>query len=384
MNATLNGKKILILYTAHTMGHQRVAENIGWWLGQSGAVVSLREVLKSNPSPLVQKYLKAHIWVNRHIPWFWKFLYRWGFWFSMPFRLPVAGLNSKETEAILAEVKPDVVITTQTSPSAVMSVLKRKRVYTGVWGIAFSDYHFHRYWAYPRADFYLTNIEEQATELARLGVNKERIFRAGLALPPAQLIDAAAVRARLGLEEKDRIILLGTDTLGMGLPAGILEVLDDTLSTHAPSTNAVVLVLCGKNEALYQDLEKLRATYAWLYPLRFYEPLAELYAISDLMLAKPGGLTIAETLQLGLPVFVTHYLPGQEELNIAYLAGLQAIVPLYVKPKSEWPAVIAEEWNQGVHRQRLRGQAHLTTLVAPENLENLGQFISDLFHAQVS
>src|SRR4029079_6795928 len=120
---------------------------------------------------------------------------------------------------LVREVQPDMVITTQTAPSAVLSVLKRRHAYTGLWGIAFSDYHFHRAWAYPRANFYLVNIEEQVLPLRALGVSPERIFRIGLALPPRLLsADAAQVKGRLGIPAEAKVVLVGSGTLGVGLP----------------------------------------------------------------------------------------------------------------------------------------------------------------------
>jgi hypothetical protein len=107
MNQALSEKKILILFTAHTIGHQRVAENIGWWLTQYGAKVVLREVLKSNPSLLVQKFLRLHTWVYVHVPWLWKFLYYWGFWIvMMPFRMLAAVWQKHDIRKIILAEHP--------------------------------------------------------------------------------------------------------------------------------------------------------------------------------------------------------------------------------------------------------------------------------------
>ena len=42
-------------------------------------------------------------------------------------------------------------------------------------------------------------------------------------------------------------------------------------------------------------------------------------AVSDLLITKPGGLTAAEALAAGLPMILTHPIPGPEERHVRYL-----------------------------------------------------------------
>lgn len=382
MNQDLSEKKILILFTAHTVGHQRVAENIGWWLTQCGARVVLREVLKSNPSELVRRFLRLHTWVYVHAPWFWKFLYYWGFWVvMMPFRMLAADWQKKEIAEIVSREKPDMVVTTQTSPSAVMSVLKRKKAYSGLWGIAFSDYHFHRGWAYPRADFYLTNIEEQVAYLLRLGVAKDRIHTIGLAMPPAGPIDKLACKVRLGLPQSSRVVLVASGSLGVRMPGNLLGMLDALHNeTDDAHSTLCVLLVCGRNEEYYTRMSGEAQSRPWLKVYGFYEPMDELYAVSDAFVTKPGGLTVAEALRVSLPVFVTHYLPGQEELNMGYLKKQGLVVPLFERPFHDWPTAILEELVTGDKRQQLEQSEARTALVTPVSLETFPKFLAGLFH----
>ena len=57
----------------------------------------------------------------------------------------------------------------------------------------------------------------------------------------------------------------------------------------------------------------------------------ELMAASDLMIAKPGGLTTSESLAMGLPMIILKPIPGQEERNAIFLleagAGVWAQTP---------------------------------------------------------
>lgn len=380
MEKALLGKKILVLYTAHTIGHKRIAENISYWLAQAGAQIELREVLKSNPSPAVKYFLRVHVWVNTHAPWLWKFLYLWGFWFTMmPLRLPVAWLQKTEIEKIIAEVAPDVVLTTQTSPSAVLSVLKKARRYTGMWGVAFSDYHFHRGWVYPRADFYLTNIDSQAEKLARLGVSPERIFRVGFALPPLPLERRAELRQQFSIPLEARVLLIGSGSLGVRLPKDLLKLCEDVVARLSQEqVDARVVVACGRSVEVLAELQEASKSRSWLIPVSFYDPMSDLYQIADVFMTKPGGLSVAEAGQFGLPLVVTHTLPGQEDLNLLYLEAGGYVTSLVHVPHEEWSARVAAMLLGSSQNNETRS-GFLQVLV-PAQLSHIGGFLAGLFH----
>jgi processive 1,2-diacylglycerol beta-glucosyltransferase len=54
----------------------------------------------------------------------------------------------------------------------------------------------------------------------------------------------------------------------------------------------------------------------------------ELMAISDLLITKPGGITVSESMARGVPMIFIEPIPGQEEANADYLieqgAGVKA------------------------------------------------------------
>jgi processive 1,2-diacylglycerol beta-glucosyltransferase len=62
-------------------------------------------------------------------------------------------------------------------------------------------------------------------------------------------------------------------------------------------------------------------------------------AASDFAVAKSGGLTVSESLAMGLPMVVIRPIPGQEERNATYLlengAALWAHSPAYAVYKTE-------------------------------------------------
>jgi processive 1,2-diacylglycerol beta-glucosyltransferase len=55
--------------------------------------------------------------------------------------------------------------------------------------------------------------------------------------------------------------------------------------------------------------------------LGFVDSNPELKAISDILITKPGGLTISEAMATGLPMIFYKSLPGQEEENSHYMTS---------------------------------------------------------------
>ncbi len=376
-------KKVLILYTSVGLGHKTIAENIGWHLEQDGMQVKLFDILEVQSGSLVNFGTGLHSFINRKLPFIWKWLYmsKLMTFITVPFRVKLASKNTGKTKQIINEFNPDLVITTQTSASAVMAALKDSGDYKNKLAIAFSDYHFHPFWLYQQADAYLVNIVEQKHEMIKRGVSEEKIFVCGMTLKPKPEIDVASVKQRLGVPQNDKIVLLASGSLGIGSSAdGLLSLIDQIESSHTSNLSTSYIIVCGKNEAMLKELqEKNKNSKTKLFG--FYTPLSELYAISDLFVTKPGGLSTAESLQMHLPLFVTHILAGQEELNYHYLKDRKLIEPVMDLSIPELADKIIKELGDHAIRDALSQNSSLLELVGQNRKpEQLFAAIQYLFH----
>jgi len=81
-----------------------------------------------------------------------------------------------------------------------------------------------------------------------------------------------------------------------------------------------VLAVAGHNHDMRRRLEALRGKVALdLHCFGWTETMPELMGAADLLISKPGGLTAAEALAAGLPMLLTHPIPGPEERHVRYL-----------------------------------------------------------------
>jgi processive 1,2-diacylglycerol beta-glucosyltransferase len=310
-------KKILILHTSVGLGHKSIAENIGYYLAAAGYEVKLADIGKVQDGQFEKVVVAVHQFINKRLPFVWGWLYRWGYYPSLPFRVFIAGYNYKPAKSYIDEFGPDLIITTQTTASAVVAYLKKRKLYSGKFGIAFSDFHLHRYWLYNRADFYLANTEEQKRQMIALGIAPDKIFVCGITLKPQIEVEPSSVKQKLGIRPTEKVVLVGTGSLGLGFKEKDLGELSDLQNTK-------IIFACGKNAELYQRIQNLN--YKNVIPLKFYQPMDELYAIADIFVGKPGGLSTAESLRWNLPLVVCYTLPGQEEKNLAYLLRRRLVI----------------------------------------------------------
>lgn len=361
-------KKILIIYTTVGLGHKYVALNIGNHLRASGYEVRLEDILQVQSGKLVDVSKKVYLWLINSVPSFWKFLYMNKFLIkiSLPLRTRVAGGDHyQRTKQLIEEYDPDVVIATQTAASAVVAYLKQQGYYKKLFGISFSDFHFHRYWFYDEADFYFTNIAEQKDELIKLGFPEDKILITGIPLSKSEEFDKAEVKARLGITTR-KTVLVTAGSLGFGINKkyvlNLLSKLKDKLSDFT------VIVVCGKDKALADELSTISDDKLKVFG--FYTPMDELYTAADVFVGKPGGLSTAEALQKRLPIIITHWMPGGEDLNVAYLTKNRLTMPVSNPGSNRGEEIIKEtvsELETGAFKKELETKTQeIKTLV---NLE---------------
>jgi processive 1,2-diacylglycerol beta-glucosyltransferase len=317
-------KKILILYTSVGLGHKFIAQNIGYHLERAGFQVQLHDILQVQEGAMTGFGVWLHSFINRRLPFIWRWLY-----FSelvnllaIPLRVPLAKTNSENLLQIVKDFGPDCILSTQTTGSAATAALIQQQKFLGKFLIAFSDYHLHKFWLYDEADLYLANTVEQKQEMIALGVSEAKIAVCGITLKPMISTDLAVLRAKLNLSSTDRIVVFGSGSLGIGFDFTLLKKFLTQIVSKEPSLT--VLVLCGKNQHLKQQLDQLALPK--ILPLGFYDNPSELYQLADLLVTKPGGLTIAEALQANCPILITHTLPGQEEPNYDYLLARGLVI----------------------------------------------------------
>ncbi len=168
----------------------------------------------------------------------------------------------------------------------------------------------------PEIDMYCVASEEARGQLIGWGVLPNRVLLSGIPVDPAFALpfDEAELVQALGLDARRPVVLVMGG--GMG-PVPLDKVVASLELCGAPMQ---VLAVAGHDRGLRRRLELLRGRIA--IDLRLFgwtDNIPELMAVADLLITKPGGLTAAEALAAGLPMILTHPIPGPEERHVRYL-----------------------------------------------------------------
>jgi processive 1,2-diacylglycerol beta-glucosyltransferase len=173
------------------------------------------------------------------------------------------------------------------------------------------------YWNLTRLDRYLVATPELADRLARAGLPRDAVRVTGLPVDPAfhEPLPREEARRRLGLDPGLFTVLSlggGAGFGALGEAAGVLAQADLPIQ---------IVAVAGRNEALRSRLELQTLTArAPLHVVGFTDRMPEYLAAADLVVTKPGGMTVAECLARAVPmVLLGRPLPGPETLNYRWL-----------------------------------------------------------------
>jgi processive 1,2-diacylglycerol beta-glucosyltransferase len=232
-------------------------------------------------------------------------------------------LNSPKLKTLFDKFKPDAVVCTQAFPCGMVADFKKTYISNIPLVAVLTDYVPHSYWIYDTVDYYITPSEEVSERLMKKGIASARIKSLGI---PIELdftreISRYETQQRLGLNPHIPIILI----MGGGQGLGPIKTMVKTLEKVKPDLQEIVVT--GTNKKLYRSLKrKIKKYKKKILVLGYVDNIDELMSISDIIITKPGGITVSEALAKKIPMIIVKPIPGQEASNTAYLVAKQAAI----------------------------------------------------------
>jgi processive 1,2-diacylglycerol beta-glucosyltransferase len=223
---------------------------------------------------------------------------------------------SIKIKGLIEEVSPDVILCTHPLPLEMLSILKRKGK-TSVPVVAIlTDYAPHSFWFYSHIEAYVIPHEDFTQDLIEKGISKESIYPLGIPISECFLkpISKEDARNSLSIDQNKLTLLIMGGGLGIGNIKNIFENL-------AFSSLDIQLIACtGSNIKLKNQLEDISSRCSKKCLIYDYtDKVSTLMSACDILITKPGGLTITEALIKHVPIIITSTIPGQEEKNADYL-----------------------------------------------------------------
>jgi processive 1,2-diacylglycerol beta-glucosyltransferase len=330
-------RKVAVLTLGVGSGHVRAAEVIEQALGDGrgdaeGRVLDALELA----TPWFRRlYVDSYWLMLRHAGFLWRALFerrhrrrhratapRW------VFRHGCARVFEH-----LKALAPDLVIANEIGAVEIAALAKREGWFQAPILAVQTDFHTEPPWVQPEIDFWCVGSDEARSQLIGWGVSPHRIVVTGVPIDPSFALefDKAEVQRSVGLTPGNPTVLVMGG--GMG-PAPLDEVVRSLEACRLPLQ---VVVAAGRDRRMLRKLEKLRrrGPAMELRVMGWTDRVPELMAAADLLITKPGGVSISEALASGIPLLVAHPIPGPEERHVRYL--VERGVALYAPSTREIP-----------------------------------------------
>jgi UDP-N-acetylglucosamine:LPS N-acetylglucosamine transferase len=175
----------------------------------------------------------------------------------------------------------------------------------------------HASWTYKGTDFCLLPTDESYDLMGRRGMPAERMGRTGFPVHPKFARynrTRQESRRELQIAEDATTILLTSGGVGSG------RMHELALELEQACPDKQLLVITGKNQALYDELQAARRN-AHTHIFGFVDNMETLMAASDIIVSKAGPGTLMEALIIGRPVLVTEAVGMQERGNIDFVVN---------------------------------------------------------------
>ena len=228
--------------------------------------------------------------------------------------------------SLLRRYRPDLVICTHPFPEGAASWWKRQHHSQLPLAVVMTDYSLHQIWLYPKVDRYFMATEAMKRQMLARGFAEDSLWAAGIPIDQGlqHIAGKEVLRQQLSIPQDQPAILLMGGGLGLGgIEATLLEL------EQLPQ-RLTLLVVAGRNERLLQQGQVFAQTSHHLVKVWGYTERAhELMKASDLLITKPGALTISEAFVLGLPMLLHDPIPGPETENAVYATRHGAAVWLH-------------------------------------------------------
>jgi processive 1,2-diacylglycerol beta-glucosyltransferase len=263
-------------------------------------------------------YVDSYWWMLRNAPWLWRGLFERRQRHQHSATAPdwVFRRGCREVLRQIKSYGPHLVIVTEIGALEIAALGRREGWFNAPILAVQTDYQTEPPWVQPEIDAYCVASEEARGQLIGWGVLPNRVLLCGIPVDAAFALpfDKKEVMQALGLDARRPVVLVMGG--GMG-PVPLDRVVSSLELCDAPMQ---VLAVAGRDRRLRRRLETLRGRLAVdLHLFGWTENVPELMAVADLLITKPGGLTAAEALAAGLPMILTHPIPGPEERHVRYL-----------------------------------------------------------------
>lgn len=303
----MSKKKILIITGSFGNGHIKVTNNVVEELSNYNVDILVHDLfLEAHP-----KLTKvAQAWYINSFTYF-RTAYAM-FYYNQPAKVDrcfYSRYGLKRLVYLIDKHQPDMILST--FPTPVLRRIKRfikpdVKIHTII-----TDYRFHKNWLIKESDHYYVGSNKLKQELIKHGSHPGNISITGIPVERkfSKHVNRSVFLKRNHLDPNKETIMIATGAFG------VLKGFQKIISEMLNKKNIQIVVICGNNTALKTKLEQAFFDNPSVCIIGFTDQMSEWMAASDILITKPGGITITEALTRNIPMVLYNPAPGQEKEN---------------------------------------------------------------------
>lgn len=307
---------ILILTGQFGMGHYQAAQTIQAELADKlGAHVVIGDLMQLALQEYSAGVYRAYGALVRHNCSVFNWLYRSTDKGSLQGRLPMEKALAQAVAQMVEKTQADMLIATHSASVMAASAYKRRFATAIPLLTVITDVVSHSNWVTAESDWYLVATPYSRDILVRKGVPVERILVSGI---PVQPIFKHLPR-KIKYNSTQKLLIMGGGCGLLPKERSFYEALDKL--PHVETT-----ILTGHNRALYAQIH---GAYEHITAVGFTDDVPNYMAQADVVISKPGGLSVFEAIYAEKPLLLFKPKMEQEKRNGQFMtkSGMALTLP---------------------------------------------------------
>jgi processive 1,2-diacylglycerol beta-glucosyltransferase len=315
-------KKLLIFTISTGGGHNQAASSLEKEFNLHGYKVVKLDALKETNKTLDSIITNGYKIMANKFPKTYGELYKLTNKENLNSRIScfISYLIKKKISRLIYQHQPDLIIATHPFIVDVVAKLKQKEKINTIFISIITDYDTHQIYVNKNVDAYITGSYYTKESLVKRGIPNKKIYYFGI--PVRREFYTSSLSGKRKPDNIFTVLLMG-GSIGLNFIDRVLQKLIEC------KNNMRIITVCGNNESLknkiekkYENLENNKEIITY----GFTRNIDELMDISNIIITKPGGLTVSEAIIKNLPLIIPFFIPGQEEENARFLVKYNAAI----------------------------------------------------------
>ncbi|MBQ5348103.1 MAG: galactosyldiacylglycerol synthase [Ruminococcus sp.] len=257
--------------------------------------------------------------------------------------------KSRRLVGVIEMFKPDVIVSCHAFTATMLGDLKNKgKIKVPVIALI-TDYASHYTYIADGIDHYIVSSQKMVDDFqTRYNISPRKVHAFGIPVFQKFLTktDKSELRTKLRLKPDSKTVLFMAGSFGVN---EVLSVYKDIANS---SKDCQFIVITGNNPHLFNKFRTKINSNTHL--LMYVDNVEDYMHCSDLIITKPGGLTVSESLTCGLPMAIYSAYPGQEADNAKFLSEIGVAVLLSDNAGSTIQKLLNEPRRLSVMSERCR------------------------------